>query len=316
MKTAAIPLNNLIRVRNRGLLLSVLEKDTILTSVKVFNSGRFILETKDWNAYWQPLYELKHKELEDNLYKLHFVWRNYIHCGFSSSLMKDFCYHYFSLLNTFLSNYSETCATQSWLSALRAVLGFECFGIILTDSDAEILAAGICTTRNPCYLLAKLKFPNSLDDSRFLPVITVNGDKKPELFFHYRQYSLSKDSPMSLFFYPAVSIEKRGKSFQLLNKFVDSIKYATDPWTAERGRQIFQGIVKPVIQSEHKYFNDDITIEFLDIGAGSSSLVATLCRKIQKLGGQFGFTPRFRLRSVDLEPPNPARFFLQDNMQA
>ncbi|HEY87765.1 MAG TPA: hypothetical protein G4O06_07065 [Dehalococcoidia bacterium] len=33
--------------------------------------------------------------------------------------------------------------------------------------------------------------PDVLDDPQFLPIITVAGTEKPELFYHLRQYTLS-----------------------------------------------------------------------------------------------------------------------------
>jgi hypothetical protein len=54
--------------------------------------------------------------------------------------------------------------------------------------------------------------PDVLDDPQFLPIITVAGTEKPELFYHYRQYTLSPDSLISLLFYPAVSGAKCSSS--------------------------------------------------------------------------------------------------------
>ena len=65
--------------------------------------------------------------------------------------------------------------------------------------------------------------PDVLDDPQFLPIITVAGTEKAELFYHYRQYTLSTDSPMALLFYPVVSTEKRAVSFKLLNSLVGGI---------------------------------------------------------------------------------------------
>ena len=66
------------RVHGRGLLLSILEKETILTRIKVLDDGRLTTETKDWDSYWQPLHELNHRELEDGLGALHLAWRYYL----------------------------------------------------------------------------------------------------------------------------------------------------------------------------------------------------------------------------------------------
>jgi hypothetical protein len=83
MATILAPAESLVRVHGRGLFLSILEKEVILTRVKVFDDGRFITETKDWSSYWKPLYELGHKEAEDSLDALHSVWRDYLRSGFS-----------------------------------------------------------------------------------------------------------------------------------------------------------------------------------------------------------------------------------------
>jgi len=96
MKTALVSAESLVRVRERGLLLSAFEKETILTRINILDDGCFNIETEDWDSYWQPLYELDHGELEENLCELHLVWRDYINADFNSSLMQAFCFHYFS----------------------------------------------------------------------------------------------------------------------------------------------------------------------------------------------------------------------------
>jgi hypothetical protein len=84
MMTVLARPENLVRVRGRGLLLSILEKVTILTRIKVLDNGRFIVETTDWDSYWQPLHELNHRESENALGALHFAWRDYLCSGFPS----------------------------------------------------------------------------------------------------------------------------------------------------------------------------------------------------------------------------------------
>jgi len=199
--------------------------------------------------------------------------------------------------------------TQEWVHSLQTVLGFECFGIASATYD-KILAAGTCTLRNPCYLLAKLKMPFALDDPRLLAVITAPAIEQPELFFHYRQYSLSTDSPMSILLYPAVSIVKRLESFKLINSLVGGVSYGIDPRTVERARRIFQGIIRPLIEQKSHY-KKAINLELADIGSGSGGLSAAICRKIYSLG----VTPKLSLWFVDLEPADPARFFRNDKLR-
>ena len=194
MTTVLTPAESLQRVRGQGLLLSILEKETILTGIKVFDGGRLTMETEDWSSYWQPLYKLGHGEIEEGINALHSAWCDYLRSGFSSLLRQAFCFRYFSLLDVLLSNSRRAIVPHSWVQALQTALGFECFRIASAIADGEILGAGTCTIRNPCYLLAKLRMPDVLDDPQFLPVITVVGTEKPELFYHYRQYTLSPDS--------------------------------------------------------------------------------------------------------------------------
>ena len=311
MTIVLAPAESLVRVHGRGLLLSILEKDTILTRIKVLDNGRFVLETNDWDSYWQPLHELNHRELEDALDALHFAWRDYIRSGFNPLLRQEFCFRYFSLLDVLISSYREEIVPLSWVHTLKTVLGFECFGITSATSDSEVLSAGTCTLRNPCYLLAKLKMPESMDDPQFLPIISVANSDKPELFYHYRQYTVSPDSPISLLFYPAASVEKRAASFRLLNSLVGSVSYGIDPRTRERAQRLYHGIIHPIIEAngiEAEVF----PLEFIDVGAGSGGLTASICRQILRMG----LKPRFRLWFVDLEPSDPARFFRAKRLRA
>jgi hypothetical protein len=309
MATILAPAESLVRVHGRGLFLSILEKEVILTRVKVFDDGRFITETKDWSSYWKPLYELGHKEAEDSLDALHSVWRDYLRSGFSLLLRREFCFRYFSLLDVLLSSYRDAIVPHLWVHTLQTALGFECFGIVSMASDLEVLGAGTCTLRNPCYLLAKLKMPDVVDDPQFLPIITVAGTAKPELFYHYRQYTLSPDSPIALLFYPAVSEAKRSASFRLINSLAGGVSYGIDPRTHERAQRLCHGIVHPIMEANKLTEPRTISLEFVDVGAGSGSLASAICHQVQEIGAAMGFNPKFRLWFVDLELADPARFF-------
>lgn len=309
MTTILAPAESLVRVHGRGLVLSILEKEAILTRIKVFDDGRFVTETADWNSYWHPLRNLGCREVEDSLDALHSAWRDYLRSGFSSLLRREFCFRYFSLLDVLLSNCRDAIAPHSWVYALQTALGFECFGITPAASNSEVLAAGTCTLRNPCYLLAKLKMPDMLDDPQFLPIITVAGNEKPEFFYHYRQYTLSPDSPISLLFYPAVSEAKRSASFRLINSLAGGVSYGIDPRTHERAQRLCQGILRPIMHASKPTESKTFALEFVDVGAGSGNLASAICRQIQVLGASMGFNPKFRLWFVDLEPADPARFF-------
>ncbi|MBN1191583.1 MAG: hypothetical protein JXA46_17660 [Dehalococcoidales bacterium] len=297
---------NLRRAHGRGVLLSALEKDNILTKVMVFPDGRFITKTKLWDEYWQSVYELKHEKVAEDLNKLHIIWNDYIHFRFNASLRQDFCYRYFTLLGTLLSLHAEFIG-QEWKHGLQATLGFECFGIA-SVTDNKVFAGGICTLRNPCYLLVKLKMPEVLNDPQYLPVITVPDIEEPELFYHYRQYALSHDSPLSLFLYPAASGMKRLASLKLIHSLVGGMSDGIDPRTLERAHRLYRHIIRRIIEANGKM----IVLEIADIGAGSGSLSAAICREIQNSG----VTPKLRVWFVDLEHADPSRFLHTKKLRA
>jgi hypothetical protein len=103
------------------------------------------------------------------------------------------------------------------------------------------LAAGTYTLLNPCYLLAKIKIPKMLDNHQFLPIITTSGIDKL-LFYNYRQYTLSQNSPGTLFLYPTVSLKTRSTSFKLINSFIFGLSDGIDPRSNERARRLLQHI--------------------------------------------------------------------------
>lgn len=308
MTSIAAPAKGIVRIHGRGALLSILENERIFTKIRVFDDGGFLTETEDWSSYWKPVNELDHSETKERLDELYSAWRKYILSGFSPALRREFCFRYFVLLDAVLSNLPKAGANNSWLDALQTTLGFECFGITPAASQG-VLCAGTSTLRNPCYLLAKLKMPDVLDDPQFLPIITVAHSGGPELFYHYRQYPLSIDSPMSLMFYPMVSEAKRSASFRLINSFAGTVSYSIDPRTRERAQRLCQSIIRPLIEANKLTEHETACMELVDVGAGSGNLTSSICRGIQKMTASSGFHPQFRIWFVDLEPSDPARFF-------
>jgi hypothetical protein len=301
--------DSMVKVHSRGLLLSTLEKEILLTKLLVSDDGLFIAKTKEWDSYWSPLQNLNNRELADELSVLHSVWRDYVRSGFSTQFRQEFCFRYFSLIDIVLSCCKEITVSSAWLQALQTILGFECFSITWINSEAEVLGSGTSTLRNPCYLLAKLKMPDMLDDPQFLPIITVAGTTKPALFYHYRQYSLSNSSPTSLLLYPAVSVANRSASFKILNSLAGGVSHGIDPRTHERAQRLVHGIIYPILQANKTNESKTIPLEFVDIGAGSGSLTSSLCHQIQLSCASQGLNLKFRLWFVDLEPADPARFF-------
>jgi hypothetical protein len=101
-------------------------------------------------------------------------------------------------------------------------------------------------------LLAKLKTPDVLDDPQFLPIITVAGAKQPELFNHYRKYTLSLDLPASLTLYPTVSEDKCSASFRLIDSLAGGVSYGIDPRTRERAKRLYRKFVRPILETNQR----------------------------------------------------------------
>lgn len=300
---------NIQRVFTRGLLLAILEKDTILSGIKVFDDGYIKMIVQEWDEYWEPVRCLDQTNLNEELAMLRSAWNRYIKSRFAVSYRINYCYLYFVLLES-IWQYRNQIINHIWARALRTALGFECFRIIPAASD-NVLAAGTCTLRNPCYLLSKLKMPKSLDDPQYLPVIIVPDTERPELFYHYRQYVLSSDSPLSLLQYPAVLKGKRSESFKLVNILAGGLKDGVDPRTDERAERLFDRLVRPILAANIRT-SEKLELELIDIGAGSGSLGAALCSKIRK---HYANT-LVRLRFVDLELVDTTRFFQRDERKS
>ncbi len=290
-------------------MLSVLGTPDLLTRVDVAPDGRLLLETQDWATYWAPVTQLGNGEIDRSLDSLHSAWQSYIRSRFDRSWQREYCFRYFSLLDLVLSAHRKARYASLWLRVLRTAVGFECFVLRAPALGRQVVAAGTTTLRNPVYLLAKLKQPDALDDTQFLPLIACGDDRSTRLFYHYRQYRLSKDSLMSLSLYLAASLSDRPASFSLVDSLVGGLGSSGDPRVAQRTRRLWKRVVKPIIQAAYPNPSRPMSLELVDVGAGSGALTAALCRKLLAWSGAEGFSPRLRLWFVDLCLADPARFF-------
>jgi len=300
---------NLLRLRGRGRLLCLIEQPILLTRLNVARDGRFVPETQDWESFWAPARELASPQIDHALERLHAAWQDYIRSRFDRSLQREYCFRYFSLLDLVLATPAGKRNSRSWKQALRAVVGFECFGIRAPTLGPKALAAGTTTLRNPCYLLAKLRCPDALDDTQFLPLVSPPDGESAGLYYHYRQYRLSKDSPLSLLLYVAAAPTHRLTSFRLVESLARGVSSGGDPRTGQRARRLWEKVLRPIVQTAHTDPTAAMPIEFVDVGAGSGALVAALCRRLLAWGVAEGFSPRLRVWFVDLCLADPARFF-------
>jgi hypothetical protein len=287
----------------------LLEAPILLTRLDIAPDGRFVPETRDWPTFWAPVHQLINGQSDRALAALHAAWQDYIRSCFDRSLQREYCFRYFRLLDLVLAMRGEEQNSCSWKHALRTVVGFECFRLRAPVLGPQTLAAGTATLRNPCYLLTKLKWPDALDDTQFLPLIAPADNESNGFFYHYRQCKLSKDSPMSLLLYLAASAAHRSSSFSLVDSMAGGMSSGGDPRTGQRARRLWERVLKPIIQGVHSKLSGPICFEFIDVGAGSGALTTALCRRLLTWGAVAGFSPRFRLWFVDLCLADPARFF-------
>jgi hypothetical protein len=301
-------LTRLARLRGRGRLLALLEAPTLISKLDVAHDGRLVPREIDWATFWAPLHRLSSPMIGDALSALHAAWQEYIRSRFNRSLQREYCFRYFRLLDLVLSAHKKE-HSSSWKRALRTLVGFECFGLRAPGLGSGVLAAGATTLRNPCYLLAKLKWPAALDDTQFLPILAVGDNGSASLFYHYRQYRLSKDSQMSLLLHLPASPTNRSASFNLLDSLAGSIGSGLAPRTAQRARRLAEGIIKPVIRAAHPDLSGPLALEVVDVGAGTGGLTAALCRRLLAWSAMEGFALRFLLWFADLCLADPVRFF-------
>ncbi|OGT25339.1 MAG: hypothetical protein A2Z17_04625 [Gammaproteobacteria bacterium RBG_16_66_13] len=284
-------------------LRSAFAASALVTRLDVSWGGTFVPQMRGWADYWRPVHWLGNPQIDRALRQLGAIWQRYIASSFDPSLMREYCFRYFSLLDAVLSARDTSSRWAVWQRALQAVLGFECFGLSEGMLGGTVAAAGTTALRNPCYLLAKLESPDGPDDTRFLPLILAGDDRAGSGFFHYRRYRLSEESPMSLMVYPASDPAHRPRSFRLVAALARALGSAGDPFAETRAERLWRYVLRPIVQVAQPTSLDRLPIEFVDVGAGSSALTAALCQELVAWSRGAGFTPRLRLWLVDVSPP-------------
>ncbi len=291
------------RVELRGSQLgSAFDAPTVITRVDISRQGTFAPQSQTWADYWRPAYWLGNPQIDACLRRLGAAWQAYIKSSFEQSLIRDYCFQYFSLLNAVISSQGASSTSPLWQRALQSVLSFECFTINREPTGSDGTAAGTITLRNPCYLLAKLKSPDAPDDTRYHPLILAGG-VGAGLFLHYRRYRLSGTVPLSLLVYPATDPARRGESFRLLTQVATALGFPGDPYVETREERLWKHVVDPILQAHGESSSDRGSIEFVDIGAGSGALLAGLSQAVVARNHSAGLSKRLRLWLVDVAAP-------------
>jgi hypothetical protein len=302
-------IENVTQAHGRGLLVQHSYQQRLLTRVVISHTGQIATESQTWDEYWAPVYGLALPELARAVDDLYAIWKRYIASSFSPALQAKYCYHYFYIIDLLLraDTHGVDAAEQHILST---VLGFECFGITSAEMPESPVVGGTITVRNPCYLLSKLQNPDTVDDCRFLPLITAADPSKPQLFYHYRQHKLSVDAKGAILLYVCIDQQLRHASFQTLNTFERQLWRSADPRVESRARTIARGMLLP-------YFalvgpTGEQPIEVVDLGAGSGLLTARVCQLLKDTLSSNKSDVPFRVWLIDLNPGMPGRFFTRN----
>ncbi|MBU4398873.1 MAG: hypothetical protein KKE86_05990 [Planctomycetes bacterium] len=161
-------------------------------------------------------------------------------------------------------------------------MGFECFGVRCAG-EGRTVAAATCSARNPTYLLSKLNKPDSRDDPKNLPLLTVfgdagNDDSVPRLYYHYRQLKLKDAKNISLLIYPSAHVADRPRSFACIQALAFGLRFGIDPRSRERAKCICDLSVGPFL--EKRLSATDLSgnheVGILDLGGGSGSLTRSI----------------------------------------
>jgi hypothetical protein len=299
-----------VRLHGQGLLSHLLRQQELLTKIIVGHGGQILVQSESWEDYWAPFNDIDDQVLHDTISALKSTWMKYIAQHFPAEVRLSYCYHYFKLLDIITSKYTSD------KQLLSHVLSFECFAISDVTTQQTALAAGTTTTRNPCYLLAKLKFPGAIEDSQYLPVITCPALCQKEIFYHYRQHKLPGDNSGTMLLYLAADLQNRLQSFSIINECESELWQATDPRVDDRADLIARRIIVPYLtQRGITSGTYDSTIEFVDLGAGSGHLTARICQELVQLRQVSYSHPCFRIVLIDLTSNHPARFFSSKSLR-
>ncbi len=253
-------------------------------------------------------------EVTERLESLREIWLKYVDSGFDSSHSADYCSKYFQLLLS-VDALASMNGEENHRAALRTVLAFECFAIQTSPADSDGKAGATTTLRNPACLLAKLNAPKSLDSTGYLPLIMLASKDHASLFYHYRQFTLAPNSPLSLLIFPAVSNRARSASFLTIDAFSSLATSGVDPRSEQRAKRIVNKVIDPVIREWSAEYGVCEAIEIVDIGAGSGSLVSTMLKRTFTRPTADSVTCHVRVWFVDLVVRDPLRFLRDESVK-
>jgi hypothetical protein len=307
MKTWEKPTGSDRRVQCQQ-IARILESEDLLASIKVNIDGRLRPIPIPWDEYWAGVRGYLTGDLDIQLDELRAARATYLrrNCDYRSAI--TYCWAYCSLLRSAIDSRHGTDLRLLW-----AILGFECYAVRWPDCT-EALAAATSTSRNPIYLLARLRKPWSREDPKFFPLTTVfdpapSGPPRATLYYHYRQFRIDSRTNTSVLVYPSTQMGDRVSSFECIQTMASGLGSGTDPRSHQRAKPIVDLALAPFLRrrAETQECNKTQDIRVLDLGGGSGSLTRSICETLlaehpATMGGR-----RFSWTMVDVKFQNPRR---------
>ena len=290
----------------RLLIKQALFSDEILVVVKTDWYGQIKLATHPWEIYWADVVPFLAESEIVLLQSLRRQRQALVNSNCNQAEIAAYCASYHALLDAIMRK-SSTWPADVQAIILGRILGFECFTIKWHGANSSI-AAATSTSKNPNYLLSRLKFRQSQHDSKYLAIITTATT--PELFYHYRQIKLDDELDIRLLLYPMVSIPKRADSFEILESFVNGCSCKTDPHVTQRAKSLVESVLLPFWQkSSDVQQNNSREINVVDIGGGTGALVSNMWRYLLKHHPNYVKDSYLSCSIIGLRVQNPLRHF-------
>jgi hypothetical protein len=280
-------------------LASIIRSLDVVTALEPMPGGSLRARTETWISHWQAAHWLGDEPIVSAVEQLNEARTRYIESGFDLTEARGYCFRYFSLLELVLASTARIDRPTQWERVLRMVLAFECFPIRDVSPARGGESAATTTLRNPAYLLGRLKAPQAGDDTKFLPLATLNDGRAARLFFHYRQFRVAQDPPFAMLALLPNDGASRLAGLRLAGNVGRALHSNPDPYAHQRGNRLWRGILHPLIDEAVAKSQGGPSLEIVDVGSGSGRLTSDLCHRYVEWYLREGLEPLLRLWFVE-----------------
>lgn len=302
------PLPSLVQKYIKTSLAKAFISQEIVTAIEIDWHGRIEIRKQNWRDYWNIKDNLPEK---DSFLYFEKARNEYVDSGFKLNYVKEYCYRYFTLLSKWLNLLNEPYAQE----LLDKLLSLENFAVCWYGKSPG-MAAGTTSHRNPAYLLACIGKPSFNEDPKYLPLIMIRHSSGNKLFYHYRQYKISRDPDFSIFVYPAVNLDDRSESFEIIESFAAGFSRKSDPRSKQRAQLLAEFAIHPFLKAllaENN--NEKRDISLVDLGGGSGIMLRHIWGNILSKDANAKKNWLLSCSIVGLRVQNPARHFSKGSIR-